>query len=168
MHRAPRRTGRRSSSSSPAARRSRGQAEWALPRPQERAGQCRLRPRRGRRRERRRASEPRRKEREGSLGWVMEWFLGRASPACRTAYRLGRVGALTAVNNFPLLFFVSSILQLVDRRFSPLGPGIGSGGVERFRLRCLAVGETRLRLTYKRRWEKTAAEDIVFRVHVRN
>jgi inhibitor of cysteine peptidase len=62
----------------------------------------------------------------------------------------------------------SSILQLVDRRFSPLGPGIGSGGIERFRLRCLAVGETRLRLTYKRRWERTAAEDIVFQIHVKN
>jgi inhibitor of cysteine peptidase len=62
----------------------------------------------------------------------------------------------------------SSILQLVDRRFSPLGPGIGSGGIERFRLRCLAVGETRLRLTYKRRWERTAAEDMVFQIHVKN
>ena len=62
----------------------------------------------------------------------------------------------------------NSILQLVDRRFSPLGPGIGSGGIERFRLRCLSVGETRLRLTYKRRWERTAAEDIVFQIHVKN
>jgi inhibitor of cysteine peptidase len=62
----------------------------------------------------------------------------------------------------------NSILQLVDRRFSPLGPGIGSGGIERFRLRCLAVGETRLRLTYKRRWERTATEDIVFQIHVKN
>jgi inhibitor of cysteine peptidase len=65
-------------------------------------------------------------------------------------------------------YYDASILPLVDRRFSLLSPGIGSGGVERFRLRCLAVGETRLRLTYMRRWEKTAAEDIVFRIHVRN
>ena len=62
----------------------------------------------------------------------------------------------------------SSILQLIDRQLSPSGPGIGSGGIERFRFRCLAVGDTRLRLTYKRRWEKISAEDIVFQVHAKN
>jgi inhibitor of cysteine peptidase len=62
----------------------------------------------------------------------------------------------------------SAILQLIDRWFSPSGPGIGSGGIERFRFKCLAVGESRLRLMYKRPWEKISAEDIVFQVHVKN
>src|SRR5207249_4919406 len=64
--------------------------------------------------------------------------------------------------------FDSSVLQLVDRQFSVLGPGIGSGGIERFRLKALAAGDTRLWLIYKRAWETTAAEDIVFHVHVNN
>ena len=62
----------------------------------------------------------------------------------------------------------NSILQLIDRWFSPSGPGIGSGGIERFRFRCLAVGESQVRLMYKRSWEKISAEEIVFQVHVKN
>ena len=62
----------------------------------------------------------------------------------------------------------NSILQLMHRWFSPSSPGIGSGGIERFRFRCLAVGESRLRQMYKRPWEKISVEDIVFQVHVKN
>ena len=60
----------------------------------------------------------------------------------------------------------SSILQLIERSFSPSGPGIGSGGIERFRFGCLAVGESRVRLMYKRPWEKISVEDMIFRVRV--
>jgi inhibitor of cysteine peptidase len=64
--------------------------------------------------------------------------------------------------------FDSSMLQLVDREFSAHGVGIGSGGIERFRLKTLTAGETTLELMCKRAWETIAAEDIVFHVHVRN
>ena len=64
--------------------------------------------------------------------------------------------------------FDSSMLQLVNREFSAHGVGVGAGGIERFRLKALAAGETALELTYKRAWETIAAEDIVFHVHVRN
>jgi len=64
--------------------------------------------------------------------------------------------------------FDSSMLQLVDREFSAQGLGIGSGGIERFRLKALTAGETTLELMYKRAWETIAVEDIVFHVHVRN
>jgi predicted secreted protein len=64
--------------------------------------------------------------------------------------------------------FDSSMLQLVDRELSAHGAGIGSGGIERFRLKALNAGETTLELTYKRAWETIAAEDIVFHVHIRS
>ncbi len=64
--------------------------------------------------------------------------------------------------------FDSSMLQVVDRQFSAHGAGIGSGGIERFRLKPLTAGETTLELMYKRAWETIAAEDIVFHLHVRN
>ncbi len=38
--------------------------------------------------------------------------------------------------------FDSSMLQVVDRQFSAHGAGIGSGGIERFRLKPLTAGET--------------------------
>jgi len=62
----------------------------------------------------------------------------------------------------------SSKLQLVDREFSIHGAGVGSGGIERFRLKALTAGETALELMYRRPWETIAAEDIVFHVHVKN
>jgi inhibitor of cysteine peptidase len=62
----------------------------------------------------------------------------------------------------------SSMLQLVDRAFSANGPGIGSGGVERFRLKALTAGDTQLELIYKRAWETITTEDVVFHVHVNN
>jgi hypothetical protein len=107
---APRHTGHRSSSNSPAARHSREQVEGAPPRPQVRAGRSRPRPRRGRRQERRRASGPRRREREGSI--VGSWrgsifgssdgFLGNASRR-RSTYRWGSAAHLTPINSFLLL-----------------------------------------------------------------
>ena len=62
--------------------------------------------------------------------------------------------------------FDGSMLRLVDREFSSYGPGVGAGGIERFRLKALIAGDTLLSLIYKRPWESSAAEDIVFRVHV--
>jgi inhibitor of cysteine peptidase len=64
--------------------------------------------------------------------------------------------------------FDSSILQLVAREFSAYSSGVGSGGVERFRLKALTAGVTQLELTYKRAWETIGTEEIVFRVHAKN
>jgi hypothetical protein len=99
---APRHTGSRSSSSSPAARHSRGQVGQAPPRPRARAGQGRRRHRRGRSRERARASEPPRRVRGGSL--VGSWNGSWERPGfCRvTTYRSGWVCCLDGRQEFPL------------------------------------------------------------------
>ena len=62
----------------------------------------------------------------------------------------------------------TSMLQLVDRAFSAYGPGIGSGGIERFRFKALIAGDTQLELIYKRAWETIITEDVVFHLHVTN
>jgi predicted secreted protein len=60
--------------------------------------------------------------------------------------------------------FDSAILQLVHREFVARGSGIGAGGIERFRFKALAAGDTRLVMTYKRRWETIARDNLVFLV----
>jgi hypothetical protein len=104
MHPAPRHTGRRSSSSNPAARHTRGLAGRTLARPQERAGQRRLRPdagEAGNGGEHQSRGAKNGKDRSPGHGTVP----GKGFACAGQFYRLGRVGALTAVNNFPAVRF---------------------------------------------------------------
>ena len=59
----------------------------------------------------------------------------------------------------------SAALALIDHAFAALGTGVGAGGVERFRFKVLAAGDSVIRLVRKRAWEAISVEDLTFRVH---
>jgi len=61
--------------------------------------------------------------------------------------------------------FDAAALALVDQRFTALGTGVGAGGIERFRFKVLAAGDSAIRLVRKRAWEAISVEDLTFRVH---
>lgn len=62
--------------------------------------------------------------------------------------------------------FDAALLQLLDGHFAGSGPGIGSGGTERFRFRAIAAGEDDLRMIYRRPWETAAAQALAFELHI--
>ena len=65
--------------------------------------------------------------------------------------------------------FDHSLLELVESKFVPAGPGhvIGAGGEERFTFRALGPGETLLTLTYRRPWEEKPVAEKVFAVNIK-
>ena len=59
------------------------------------------------------------------------------------------------------------LLRFVDRRFTPSGSAIGSGGGEELRFRCVAAGSAPMTLKYQRPWEDVAAEQFTLTLEVR-
>ena len=60
----------------------------------------------------------------------------------------------------------SGLIRLVDRGFSDAGAGIGSAADECFRWLALANGVATVRFIYRRKWETTGADEVVFRVRI--
>src|SRR5438045_1986086 len=59
-----------------------------------------------------------------------------------------------------------SVLELLDRSFAAAGSGIGSGGIERFRFKAVAPAAGELRMTYRRPWEVTPAQELIFQLRI--
>ncbi len=59
-------------------------------------------------------------------------------------------------------------LRIVDQEMKPGGPGIGAGGSQRFRIQALSAGKHTLRAEYKRPWEATSGEQLVFEIDVQS
>ncbi len=55
-------------------------------------------------------------------------------------------------------------LELLSQAFVPGGEGIGAGGMEVFRFRVLAAGETEIACGYQRPWEEEILESKLFQV----
>ena len=55
-------------------------------------------------------------------------------------------------------------VELVERQLAH-DEGVGAGGIERFTLRPLGIGETAIVLRQQRPWESGARERFVFQVH---
>ena len=62
--------------------------------------------------------------------------------------------------------FDAARVQLIERVLAASGPGIGSGGTERFRFRALGSGDGELRMTCRRPWETAAAQELMFELHI--
>lgn len=60
--------------------------------------------------------------------------------------------------------FETDVLQLLARRPPTPGPGVGAGGVERFHFKVIGTGPTRLGFAYRRPWDASASEELVFRL----
>jgi inhibitor of cysteine peptidase len=58
------------------------------------------------------------------------------------------------------------LLELLGQEFEPSGDGVGAGGVEVFRLRALAAGETEIACAYQRPWDTESRDTRRFRVAV--
>lgn len=57
-------------------------------------------------------------------------------------------------------------LELLSQEFEPGGEGVGAAGVEVFRFRALASGETEVACAYQRPWEKESRDTKRFQVAV--
>jgi inhibitor of cysteine peptidase len=57
-----------------------------------------------------------------------------------------------------------SFMELLTSNYTRSSDKIGSGGVESFTFKALAKGHTRLRMTYKRPWEKSSATKALYEV----
>ena len=55
-------------------------------------------------------------------------------------------------------------LELLDQSFERSAESVGAGGVEIFRFRALAAGETEITCEYRRPWEEEILEGKRFRV----
>ncbi len=62
--------------------------------------------------------------------------------------------------------FDAGMLQLAGRRFVRTGGAIGAAVIEHLTFKALAIGNTRLRLIYKRSWEAAAAKEMIMDVHI--
>lgn len=62
--------------------------------------------------------------------------------------------------------FDDAQLELLERRLASAGPAIGSGGTERLRFRALGPGDGELRMIYRRPWEASPAQELVFQLHI--
>jgi predicted secreted protein len=60
----------------------------------------------------------------------------------------------------------ASLLQLVNREFSATDASVGSAATECFRWRALAAGTALIRFIYKRKWETSSADEIVFHISI--
>jgi len=58
----------------------------------------------------------------------------------------------------------SQALELLGQEFELGGEGVGAGGMEVFRFRALATGETEITCEYRRPWDKETRESRRFRV----
>ncbi len=58
-------------------------------------------------------------------------------------------------------------LEILGQEFEPHGTGVGAGGVEVFRLRALAAGESEIACEYRRPWDREARDTKRFRVTIR-
>ena len=62
--------------------------------------------------------------------------------------------------------FEADALQLLEHRPPTPGPGIGAGGVERFRFKVTGLRPTRLLFAYRRPWDSRAVEELSFQLDV--
>ena len=60
--------------------------------------------------------------------------------------------------------FDADALQLLERQPPTVGPGIGAGGVERFRFRAQGTRASQLVFVYQRPWDTAAAETVRFQL----
>jgi inhibitor of cysteine peptidase len=60
----------------------------------------------------------------------------------------------------------SQTLESLGQEFEPAGKGVGAGGVEVFRFRALAAGETEIACDYRRPWDKEIHNSRRFRVAI--
>jgi inhibitor of cysteine peptidase len=60
--------------------------------------------------------------------------------------------------------FEADALQLLERRPPTPGPGVGAGGVERFRFKAIGQRTSRLVFAYRRPWDTQAAEELSFQL----
>jgi inhibitor of cysteine peptidase len=58
------------------------------------------------------------------------------------------------------------LLELLGQEFEPSGEGVGAGGVEVFRFRAVAAGETEIACAYRRPWDTESRDTRRFRVAV--
>jgi len=62
--------------------------------------------------------------------------------------------------------FDDELLELVQTNFVPSSDLIGAGGVESFEFRALKQGDSEITMVYKRSWEESFIEKMIFSIHI--
>lgn len=65
------------------------------------------------------------------------------------------------------VLFDQKVIRLVNRRYLSAPAALGASNVESFSFEPIDAGDAVLRMRYKRRWEQTPIEEVIFHIHIK-